>query len=140
MTEKKNWKAVVESGEKVKTETVGDRVKVIRLGMGMFQKDFAKLLQMPQSNLSAVERNLRPLPKTALEILTKEGFSYNWIMEGNGNGVKFKLLKKQNETENPTSMTPKDQAKSEILSALDKLSLEDLLTVKGFILGLRKKK
>lgn len=124
--------------EKAKNETVGDRVKIIRMGLGMYQRDFAKLLQMPQSNLSSVERNIRPLPRNALNILVKEGFSYNWIMKGIGGGKKLALLPVAENSGKAEDLSPREQRKNEILPLLDDLSMEELTILKGFILGLKK--
>lgn len=122
-----------------KAETVGDRVRIIRIALSMSQSQFAKRLNIQQPVVSYIESGARPISKRILDVLVSEGFSADWIMNGTqdkgpetiGNKINQVLIDKDH------LGTPEGRMISSIVSALQGLDCMQLASVKGFVAGLK---
>ena len=123
----------------VKTETVGDRVKVIRIALKMSQIEMAKRLGVTQPTISAIEHGTRPLTHSLLLLLVKEGFSADWIMNGMGEGNPLEKVPVQ-----PPVYTEGDAVKEKmivsIIETMKSLDCMQLASVKGYAEGLKQQK
>lgn len=67
---------------KTKTQNLGSFLKKLRLDAGLGLRKFAELLEMPASNLSAIEHNRRGIPAEkaflAVEILGLQKGTSSW--------------------------------------------------------------
>lgn len=64
-------------------DTIGTRIRQVRIAFNMKQKDFAKEFNMFQSNLSDVEGGRRPPSLELLVSLAKLGVDMKWLLLGN---------------------------------------------------------
>lgn len=123
----------------IKTETVGDRVKVIRIALKMSQIELAKRLGVTQPTISAIEHGTRPLTHSLLLLLAKEGFSSDWILNGTGddNPLDRVSLQKPVYTEEEAA---NEKMIISIVEALKALDCVQLAAVKGFVEGMKQQK
>lgn len=69
----------------VKTMTIGDRIKKIRLDSGETQETFAENLNLTKSTISIAESNKRNLSRRVLiDISNKYHVNLTWLEEGQG--------------------------------------------------------
>lgn len=66
-------------------DTIGSRIRQVRIAFNMKQTDFAKEFNMFQSNLSDVEWGRRPPSLELLVSLAKLGVDMKWLLLGNAN-------------------------------------------------------
>lgn len=66
------------------TDTLAQRIKVIRVYYGKSQEDFAKDLSISQSALSSIEHGTIPSAEV-IQKLGKLGFSLEWLLYGENN-------------------------------------------------------
>ena len=64
-------------------DTIGTRIRQVRIAFNMKQTDFAKEFNMFQSNLSDVEGGRRPPSLELLVSLAKLGVDMKWLLLGN---------------------------------------------------------
>ena len=60
---------------------IGHRIRNERIALGMTQSEFAKLLGISPSYLGALERGTRPVSRSIMNRLTKNTYSYDYLLE-----------------------------------------------------------
>lgn len=123
--------------DKESNESVGDRIRVLRVGMGKSQKEFAKILNVKQPVVSYVESGARSIPKDMLKALVNQGFRSQWILTGknepeptNNNELKELLDAYELKSEKYNLII-------DILQMMEDFSKEQIECVKSFILGMK---
>lgn len=127
-----------DEGKNTKAETVGDRIKIIRRGLGLKQSEFAQLLEIRQASVSNLERNVRSLSGDVLKKLCKLGYPAEWILEGQ-TSKEFsteKFMNILNRLGIPNVSTYNGEI-FEIVEMLRGLSPRQLTYIKGVITGLK---
>lgn len=120
------------------TEKLGDRIKVIRRGLGLNQNEFAKLLGVKQSTISNLERNAREMSNDILKKLYKLGYPAEWILYGETTNAfnQKNILEMLNRLGiNHTYTYNKEFL--EVVEMLQGLTPNQLAYVKGVIVGLK---
>lgn len=124
--------------DKESRESIGDRVRVIRVGLGMSQKKFAEQLNVLQPVVSYVESGSRNIPKDMLKALINLGFSYQWILTGKDEpepeptNEELQELFKSYDVDSERYKLVKD-----IILLMQDLTDHQIECVKSFILGMK---
>lgn len=63
-------------------ETMGYRLKVIRISLGLNQEEFAKLFNTHQEKISSIERNLTAPTLAIIQKISSMGYDMNWFLNG----------------------------------------------------------
>lgn len=124
--------------QKCQQEMLGDRIKIIRRGLGLNQNEFAKLLGVKQSTISNLERNAREMSNDILRKLYKLGYPAEWILYGETNNEfnQKSILEVLNRLGiNHTYSYNKEFL--EVVEMLQGLTPNQLTYVKGVIVGLK---
>lgn len=118
-------------------ESVGDRIRVIRIGLGKSQRDFAKLLNVKQPVVSYVESGARSIPKEMLKTLVNQGFSSKWILTGK-NEPKITNNNELKELLDAYDINSKKyNLIIDILQIMEDFDNDQIECVKSFILGMK---
>ena len=71
---------------------IGDRCTIIRKDLGLSQAKLSKLINIPQSNISALEKTGRSLIMGSMfDFFLSEGYNLNWIISRDNSNFSKKL-------------------------------------------------
>ena len=116
-------------------DTIGTRIRQVRIAFNMKQKDFAKEFNMFQSNLSDVEGGRRPPSLELLVSLAKLGVDMKWLLLGNAD---TSSMMADQRPINPMSLL--ELKRVQIQQMLVELEMDELLVLENLLSLINKKK
>lgn len=116
-------------------DTIGTRIRQVRIAFNMKQKDFAKEFNMFQSNLSDVEGGRRPPSLELLVSLAKLGVDMKWLLLGNADTSSMMADQRPINT-----MSLLELKRVQIQQMLVDLEMDELLVLENLLSLINKKK
>ena len=116
-------------------DTIGTRIRQVRIAFNMKQKDFAKEFNMFQSNLSDVEGGRRPPSLELLVSLAKLGVDMKWLLLGNADTSSMMADQRPINT-----MSLLELKRVQIQQMLVELEMDELLVLENLLSLINKKK
>lgn len=117
-------------------DTIGSRIRQVRIAFNMKQTDFAKEFNMFQSNLSDVEWGRRPPSLELLVSLAKLGVDMKWLLLGNANADTSSMM-----AERPiNTMSLLELKRVQIQQMLTEFEMDELLVLENLLSLISKKK
>lgn len=116
-------------------DTIGTRIRQVRIAFNMKQKDFAKEFNMFQSNLSDVEGGRRPPSLELLVSLAKLGVDMKWLLLGNADISSMMADQRPINT-----MSLLELKRVQIQQMLVDLEMDELLVLENLLSLINKKK
>lgn len=116
-------------------DTIGTRIRQVRIAFNMKQKDFAKEFNMFQSNLSDVEGGRRPPSLELLISLAKLGVDMKWLLLGNADTSSMIADQRPINT-----MSLLELKRVQIQQMLVELEMDELLVLENLLSLINKKK
>lgn len=116
-------------------DTIGTRIRQVRIAFNMKQKDFAKEFNMFQSNLSDVEGGRRPPSLELLISLAKLGVDVKWLLLGNADTSSMMTDQRPINT-----MSLLELKRVQIQQMLVELEMDELLVLENLLSLINKKK
>lgn len=116
-------------------DTIGTRIRQVRIAFNMKQKDFAKEFNMFQSNLSDVEGGRRPPSLELLVSLAKLGVDIKWLLLGNADTSSMMADQRPINT-----MSLLELKRVQIQQMLVELEMDELLVLENLLSLINKKK
>ena len=116
-------------------DTIGTRIRQVRIAFNMKQKDFAKEFNMFQSNLSDVEGGRRPPSLELLISLAKLGVDMKWLLLGNADTSSM-----MGEQRPINTMSLLELKRVQIQQMLVELEMDELLVLENLLSLINKKK
>lgn len=115
-------------------DTIGTRIRQVRIAFNMKQKDFAKEFNMFQSNLSDVEGGRRPPSLELLVSLAKLGVDMKWLLLGNADTSSMMAERPIN------TMSLLELKRVQIQQMLTEFEMDELLVLENLLSLISKKK
>ena len=115
-------------------DTIGTRIRQVRIAFNMKQKDFAKEFNMFQPNLSDVEGGRRPPSLELLVSLAKLGVDMKWLLLGNADTSSMMAERPIN------TMSLLELKRVQIQQMLVDLEMDELLVLENLLSLINKKK
>ena len=116
-------------------DTIGTRIRQVRIAFNMKQKDFAKEFNMFQSNLSDVEGGRRPPSLELLVSLAKLGVDMKWLLLGNADTSNMMADQRPINT-----MSLLELKRVQIQQMLTEFEMDELLVLENLLSLINKKK
>ena len=116
-------------------DTIGTRIRQVRIAFNMKQKDFAKEFNMFQSNLSDVEGGRRPPSLELLVSLAKLGVDMKWLLLGNADTSSMMADQRPINT-----MSLLELKRVQIQQMLTEFEMDELLVLENLLSLISKKK
>ena len=116
-------------------DTIGTRIRQVRIAFNMKQKDFAKEFNMFQSNLSDVEGGRRPPSLELLISLAKLGVDIKWLLLGNADTSSV-----MGDQRPINTMSLLELKRVQIQQMLVELEMNELLVLENLLSLINKKK
>ena len=116
-------------------DTIGARIRQVRIAFNMKQKDFAKEFNMFQSNLSDVEGGRRPPSLELLVSLAKLGVDMKWLLLGNADTSSMMADQRPINT-----MSLLELKRVQIQQMLTEFEMDELLVLENLLSLISKKK
>lgn len=116
-------------------DTIGSRIRQVRIAFNMKQTDFAKEFNMFQSNLSDVEWGRRPPSLELLVSLAKLGVDMKWLLLGNANTSSMMADQRPINT-----MSLLELKRVQIQQMLTEFEMDELLVLENLLSLINKKK
>lgn len=116
-------------------DTIGSRIRQVRIAFNMKQKDFAKEFNMFQSNLSDVEGGRRPPSLELLVSLAKLGVDMKWLLLGNADTSSM-----MGDQRPINTMSLLELKRVQIQQMLVELEMDELLVLENLLSLINKKK
>ena len=116
-------------------DTIGARIRQVRIAFNMKQKDFAKEFNMFQSNLSDVEGGRRPPSLELLVSLAKLGVDMKWLLLGNADTSSMMADQRPINT-----MSLLELKRVQIQQMLTEFEMDELLVLENLLSLINKKK
>ena len=116
-------------------DTIGTRIRQVRIAFNMKQKDFAKEFNMFQSNLSDVEGGRRPPSLELLVSLAKLGVDMKWLLLGNADTSSMMADQRPINT-----MSLLELKRVQIQQMLTEFEMDELLVLENLLSLINKKK
>lgn len=116
-------------------DTIGARIRQVRIAFNMKQKDFAKEFNMFQSNLSDVEGGRRPPSLELLVSLAKLGVDMKWLLLGNAETSNMMADQRPINT-----MSLLELKRVQIQQMLTEFEMDELLVLENLLSLINKKK
>ena len=116
-------------------DTIGTRIRQVRIAFNMKQKDFAKEFNMFQSNLSDVEGGRRPPSLELLVSLAKLGVDMKWLLLGNAETSNMMADQRPINT-----MSLLELKRVQIQQMLTEFEMDELLVLENLLSLINKKK
>lgn len=116
-------------------DTIGTRIRQVRIAFNMKQKDFAKEFNMFQSNLSDVEGGRRPPSLELLISLAKLGVDVKWLLLGNADTSSMMTDQRPINT-----MSLLELKRVQIQQMLTEFEMDELLVLENLLSLINKKK
>lgn len=116
-------------------DTIGTRIRQVRIAFNMKQKDFAKEFNMFQSNLSDVEGGRRPPSLELLVSLAKLGVDMKWLLLGNADASSMIADQRPINT-----MSLLELKRVQIQQMLADFEMDELLVLENLLSLINKKK
>lgn len=116
-------------------DTIGTRIRQVRIAFNMKQTDFAKEFNMFQSNLSDVEGGRRPPSLELLVSLAKLGVDMKWLLLGNADTSSMMADQRPINT-----MSLIELKRVQIQQMLVELEMDELLVLENLLSLINKKK
>lgn len=115
-------------------DTIGSRIRQVRIAFNMKQTDFAKEFNMFQSNLSDVEWGRRPPSLELLVSLAKLGVDMKWLLLGNADTSSMMAERPIN------TMSLLELKRVQIQQMLTEFEMDELLVLENLLSLINKKK
>ena len=115
-------------------DTIGTRIRQVRIAFNMKQKDFAKEFNMFQPNLSDVEGGRRPPSLELLVSLAKLGVDMKWLLLGNADTSSMMAELPIN------TMSLLELKRVQIQQMLTEFDMDELLVLENLLSLINKKK
>ena len=115
-------------------DTIGSRIRQVRIAFNMKQTDFAKEFNMFQSNLSDVEWGRRPPSLELLVSLAKLGVDMKWLLLGNADTSSMMAERPIN------TMSLLELKRVQIQQMLTEFDMDELLVLENLLSLINKKK
>lgn len=115
-------------------DTIGARIRQVRIAFNMRQTDFAKEFNMFQSNLSDVEWGRRPPSLELLVSLAKLGVDMKWLLLGNADTSSMMAERPIN------TMSLLELKRVQIQQMLTEFEMDELLVLENLLSLISKKK
>lgn len=115
-------------------DTIGARIRQVRIAFNMKQTDFAKEFNMFQSNLSDVEWGRRPPSLELLVSLAKLGVDMKWLLLGNADTSSMMAERPIN------TMSLLELKRVQIQQMLTEFDMDELLVLENLLSLINKKK
>lgn len=115
-------------------DTIGTRIRQVRIAFNMKQKDFAKEFNMFQPNLSDVEGGRRPPSLELLVSLAKLGVDMKWLLLGNADTSSMMAERPIN------TMSLLELKRVQIQQMLTEFDMDELLVLENLLSLINKKK
>jgi DNA-binding helix-turn-helix protein len=116
-------------------DTIGSRIRQVRIAFNMKQTDFAKEFNMFQSNLSDVEGGRRPPSLELLVSLAKLGVDMKWLLLGNADTSSMMADQRPINT-----MSLIELKRVQIQQMLTEFEMDELLVLENLLSLINKKK
>lgn len=116
-------------------DTIGTRIRQVRIAFNMKQKEFAKEFNMFQSNLSDVEGGRRPPSLELLISLAKLGVDVKWLLLGNADTSSMMTDQRPINT-----MSLLELKRVQIQQMLTEFEMDELLVLENLLSLINKKK
>lgn len=116
-------------------DTIGTRIRQVRIAFNMKQTDFAKEFNMFQSNLSDVEGGRRPPSLELLVSLAKLGVDMKWLLLGNADTSSMMADQRPINT-----MSLLELKRVQIQQMLTEFDMDELLVLENLLSLINKKK
>lgn len=116
-------------------DTIGTRIRQVRIAFNMKQTDFAKEFNMFQSNLSDVEGGRRPPSLELLVSLAKLGVDMKWLLLGNTDTSSMMADQRPINT-----MSLLELKRVQIQQMLTEFEMDELLVLENLLSLISKKK
>lgn len=116
-------------------DTIGTRIRQVRIAFNMKQTDFAKEFNMFQSNLSDVEGGRRPPSLELLVSLAKLGVDMKWLLLGNADTSSMMADQRPINT-----MSLLELKRVQIQQMLTEFEMDELLVLENLLSLISKKK
>lgn len=116
-------------------DTIGTRIRQVRIAFNMKQKDFAKEFNMFQPNLSDVEGGRRPPSLELLVSLAKLGVDMKWLLLGNADTSSMMVDQRPINT-----MSLLELKRVQIQQMLTEFEMDELLVLENLLSLIIKKK
>ena len=116
-------------------DTIGTRIRQVRIAFNMKQTDFAKEFNMFQSNLSDVEGGRRPPSLELLVSLAKLGVDMKWLLLGNTDTSSMMADQRPINT-----MSLLELKRVQIQQMLTEFEMDELLVLENLLSLINKKK
>lgn len=116
-------------------DTIGARIRQVRIAFNMKQTDFAKEFNMFQSNLSDVEGGRRPPSLELLVSLAKLGVDMKWLLLGNADTSSMIADQRPINT-----MSLLELKRVQIQQMLTEFEMDELLVLENLLSLINKKK
>lgn len=116
-------------------DTIGSRIRQVRIAFNMKQTDFAKEFNMFQSNLSDVEWGRRPPSLELLVSLAKLGVDMKWLLLGNTDTSSMMADQRPINT-----MSLLELKRVQIQQMLTEFEIDELLVLENLLSLINKKK
>ena len=116
-------------------DTIGARIRQVRIAFNMKQTDFAKEFNMFQSNLSDVEGGRRPPSLELLVSLAKLGVDMKWLLLGNADTSSMMADQRPINT-----MSLIELKRVQIQQMLTEFEMDELLVLENLLSLINKKK
>lgn len=116
-------------------DTIGSRIRQVRIAFNMKQTDFAKEFNMFQSNLSDVEGGRRPPSLELLVSLAKLGVDMKWLLLGNADTSGMMADQRPINT-----MSLLELKRVQIQQMLTEFDMDELLVLENLLSLINKKK
>lgn len=116
-------------------DTIGSRIRQVRIAFNMKQTDFAKEFNMFQSNLSDVEWGRRPPSLELLVSLAKLGVDMKWLLLGNADTSSMMADQRPINT-----MSLLELKRVQIQQMLTEFEMDELLVLENLLSLINKKK
>lgn len=116
-------------------DTIGTRIRQVRIAFNMKQTDFAKEFNMFQSNLSDVEGGRRPPSLELLVSLAKLGVDMKWLLLGNADTSSMIADQRPINT-----MSLLELKRVQIQQMLTEFDMDELLVLENLLSLINKKK
>ena len=116
-------------------DTIGTRIRQVRIAFNMKQTDFAKEFNMFQSNLSDVEGGRRPPSLELLVSLAKLGVDMKWLLLGNADT--YSMMADQRPI---NTMSLLELKRVQIQQMLTEFEMDELLVLENLLSLISKKK
>ena len=116
-------------------DTIGSRIRQVRIAFNMKQTDFAKEFNMFQSNLSDVEGGRRPPSLELLVSLAKLGVDMKWLLLGNADTSSMMADQRPINT-----MSLLELKRVQIQQMLTEFDMDELLVLENLLSLISKKK